>query len=86
MKIIQGFVTKNAFIRNENDVVNEFFELSPLPLTFSRERGEYQSPDAQGDILHTFISRDTETGALIIPSQDTVTKIISITNAVLAIS
>lgn len=84
MKIIQGFVTKNAFIRNENDAVNEFFELSPLSLTFSRERGEYQSPDAQGDILHTFISRDTETGALIIPSQDTVTKIISITNAVLA--
>ena len=51
MQIIQGFVTNDSFILNQDGQVNEFFELSPLSLTFSKERGEYQSASLPGSIL-----------------------------------
>lgn len=62
MQIIQGFVTKNSFILNTGSDVNEFFELSPMAMTYSKTRGEYQDSNTPGDILHVFVSKDTTTG------------------------
>lgn len=62
MKIIQGFVTKAAYIDNNPQTVSEFFELSPLAFTYSRTRGEYQQASYVGDILHTFKTVDVDAG------------------------
>ena len=61
MKIIQGFVTKDSYITNAPGVVSKVFEISPNSLTYSREKGEYQHLQHQGDILHTFMSKDSDT-------------------------
>lgn len=61
MRAIQGFVTLNTFISNQPKAVSEFFELSPIAMTYSRVRGEYQSADAPGYILHTFQAVDEAT-------------------------
>lgn len=68
MKIIQGFVTKDSYISNVPGTVSRIMELSPNSLTYSRERGEYQHLQHQGDILHTFSSIDTVTGKFTLPS------------------
>jgi len=84
MRLIQGFVTKDSFIINQDGQVNEFFELSPLSLTFSKERGEYQSIANVGDILHTFTTRDTTTGLGFTLDAVSVSDTLSITGAILA--
>lgn len=84
MRLIQGFVTKDSFIINQDGQVNEFFELSPLSLTFSKERGEYQSITHAGDILHTFTARDTTTGIGFTLQPTEVADILSITGTILA--
>lgn len=53
-----GFMTKSSFIRNEDNVISEFYELSPLALTFSRNRQEHQASGYPGDVLHVFHNRD----------------------------
>lgn len=84
MRLIQGFVTKDSFIINQDGQVNEFFELSPLSLTYSKERGEYQSSASVGDILHTFTARDTTTGIGFTLQPLEVADVLSVTSAVLA--
>ena len=79
MKIIQGFVTKDSYISNVPGVVSKVFEVSPNSLTYSRERGEYQHLQHQGDILHAFMSKDNSTGEkfqLTAPQVDEVLKVI----------
>jgi hypothetical protein len=79
LKIIQGFVTKDSYISNVPGAVSKVFEASPNSLTYSRERGEYQHLQHQGDILHTFMSKDNSTGEkfqLTAPQVDEVLKVI----------
>ena len=59
MKQVQGFVTKAQYIDNTAGQVATFFELSPIGLTYSRNRGEYQHSNFPNFTLHTFVSRDT---------------------------
>ena len=61
MKQVQGFVTKAQHINNQAGQVAEFFELSPIGLTYSRNRGEYQHTNYPNFTLHTFVGRDTTT-------------------------
>lgn len=61
MKQVQGFVTKARHINNQAGQVAEFFELSPIGLTYSRNRGEYQHTNYPNFTLHTFVGRDTTT-------------------------
>lgn len=70
MKTILGFITKNGYIDNRESTVSRFYELSPLALTYSRRRGEYQHSEFPGDTLHTFKTVDAA-GAYItlVPSQ-----------------
>lgn len=63
MKQVQGFVTKAQHINNVAGQVAEFFELSPIGLTYSRNRGEYQHTNYPKFTLHTFVSQDTPTQA-----------------------
>ena len=63
MKQVQGFVTKAQHINNQAGQVAEFFELSPIGLTYSRNRGEYQNANYPNFTLHTFIGLDTTTKA-----------------------
>jgi hypothetical protein len=82
MKIINGFVTKSAFISNEPGVVSPFFELSPSALTFSKHRGEYQHPLHAGATLHTFVSKDAGTGEQFTLDSEQVKLCLDITTAV----
>lgn len=84
MQLIQGFVTKDSFVINQAGQVNEFFELSPLSLTYSKAHGEYQSASSPGDVLHTFTTHDTVTSAQFTLSTQEVQDILSITNTVLS--
>lgn len=84
MRLIQGFVTKDTFINNQAGRVNEFFELSPLSLTYSKGRGEYQSSSNQGDVLHTFFSKETTTGVSFVLEAAEVAGILAVVNEVLS--
>lgn len=84
MRLIQGFVTKDTFINNQAGRVNEFFELSPLSLTYSKGRGEYQSSSNQGDVLHTFFSKETTTGVSFVLLNPEVSNILAVVNEVLS--
>lgn len=83
MKIIQGFVTKDSFIDNQAGVVNEFFELSPLSLTFSKTRGEYQDATFQGNVLQTFKVFDVDTNSNVKLNAAEVKLVMSVVNSVL---
>ena len=56
MKQIKGFVTSSLLISNSLGATNPFFELSPLSLTYSKSRAEYQHTSHPGRILNTFQS------------------------------
>lgn len=74
MKQVQGFVTKAQHINNQAGQVAEFFELSPIGLTYSRNRGEYQNANYPNFTLHTFIGLDTTTKEpYLLTSMDTAT-------------
>lgn len=62
MSLILAFLTKQDFIKNTPGQVNDFFELSPLSLSYSKTRGEYQHETHRGSVLHTFLSNYPETG------------------------
>jgi len=61
MKTIRAFLAKASYTNNVVGQVNEFFELSPFALTFSKRKGEYQYMGYPGDIVHTFVTKDGET-------------------------
>lgn len=85
MRIINAFVAKDSFISNEPGQVSEFFELSPLALTFSRTRGEYQSDlstDLYGDTLHVFDSFVSDTNEHFVLAQGIVNHILTITSTI----
>ena len=84
MRSIRGFVTKSASIKNQPGVVSEHFELSPLALTYTRERGEYQDPAFIGDVLHIFKARDLDTGLSYELPESQVKEILAIVGEVLA--
>lgn len=83
MRSIRGFVTKSASIKNQPGVVSEHFELSPLALTYTRERGEYQDSDFVGDVLHTFKARNLDTGEMYELPQTQVKEILAVVSEVL---
>ena len=56
MKQVKGFITKASFIKNIAGQVNQFFELSPLAYTYSKNRAEYRSTGDFDNTLHTFQS------------------------------
>jgi hypothetical protein len=58
MKTIRAFLAKASYTNNVVGQINEFFELSPFALTFSKRKGEYQYINFPGDILHTFVTKD----------------------------
>lgn len=62
MSIILAFLTKQDFVKNTPGEVNDFFELSPISLTYSKSHAEYQHINHSGSILHTFLSQQTDTG------------------------
>lgn len=80
MNIIHGFVTKDSFISNTTGEVAEFFELSPMALTYSKDRCEYQNINFSGDVLHTFTAKDTETNQSFILSSAQVSLILAVVN------
>lgn len=82
MQLIYGFVTKSELIRNLPGEVSEFFELSPLALTYSRTRGEYQHVNFVGDVLHTFKSISLDTQDPYIVSQNQVQEIFAVVKTV----
>lgn len=84
MQQIQGFISKSNFVSNENRTVAEFFELSPLALSYSRDRGEYQHSNHSGTTLHTFQSVDILSDEQVTLTSDQVTKAISVVNSMLA--
>lgn len=84
MQQIQGFVTKSSFISNANRTVAEFFELSPLALTYSRDRCEYQHADFPGTTLHTFQSVDASTDTFITVPPALVNEVMRIVESVLS--
>lgn len=55
--VCYGFMTKSSFTKNANNVVSEFFELSPIALTYSKHRQEYQQNGYPGDVLHVFFNQ-----------------------------
>lgn len=83
MRSIRGFVTKSASIKNQPGIVSEHFELSPLALTYTRERGEYQDSDFVGDVLHTFKARNLDTGETYELPQTQVQEILAVVSEVL---
>lgn len=62
MSLILAFLTKQEYIENAPGQVNEFFELSPVSLSYSKTLAEYQSTSYPGAVLHTFLSKNTATG------------------------
>ncbi len=84
MRLVQGFVTKDSFVNNQGGAVAQFFELSPLSMTYSKERGEYQAAAFAGDILHTFTTKETSNGQSFTLQSTEVSDILSIVNAVLS--
>lgn len=62
MRIIQGFVANSQFTNNNGREIADFFELSPVAMTYSRERGEYQSSVLPSYVFHSFASTDSDTG------------------------
>lgn len=58
MKTIQGFVSNQGFINNNRGQVNEFFEISPLALTYSKNRTEYRSAAHSDAVLYVFAAKD----------------------------
>lgn len=61
MKTVLGFITRAGYITNTPGQVAKFYELSPMGLTYSRNRGEYSSNTYIGDVLHTFKTYDDQT-------------------------
>lgn len=78
MRIIQGFITKESFINNSSGQVADFFELSPLAMTYSRARGEYQHNDFQGDVLHTFTAKESSNNQPVLLTLDEVNQILTL--------
>lgn len=76
-----GFLTKSSFIKNPDREISTFFELSPLALTYSKNRQEHQHPLYQGDTLHTFYNKEVGVEDSVIPSQTLIREIMAITNA-----
>lgn len=58
MYIVKGFVTNAAFISNIPGIVSGIGELSTQAMTYSREKGSYEAPDASGLVLTTFLSAE----------------------------
>lgn len=76
-----GFLTKTGFIKNPDNEISTFFELSPLALTYSRNRQEHQHPSYPGDILHTFYNKQDGSTESVVPSSDIVAEIMAVVNA-----
>ena len=68
MRVINGFVTKSAYVDNQVGVISPFLEISPSGLTYSRKRAEYQHSDHPGNILHVFVARDPAGNEYILPN------------------
>jgi hypothetical protein len=58
MYIVKGFVTNAAFISNIPGIVSAIGELSTQGMTYSREKGTYDSGDTPGMVLTTFLSAE----------------------------
>lgn len=86
MKVIQGFVSIQNHISNIKGEVSEFFELSPFALTFSKNRTEYQSPDAAGKVLHVFAAKDYATDTDFILTTQQVNNVLLAVETVMAYS
>lgn len=82
MQSIRGFVTKSDRINNTVGVVADFFELSPLALTYSRTRGEYQHSDYPSYTLQTFRAVDEDSGEAFVLSPEQSAEVLAVTDAV----
>lgn len=58
MKTIQGFVSNQGYINNTRGQVSEFYEISPLALTYSKNRNEYRNTIMPDAVLHVFAAKD----------------------------
>lgn len=78
---IEGFVSKASYVKNESGVVNDFFELSPLALTYSKTVAEYQS-DAYSDSIVTVFSATNPTNQFVV-DQPKIDKILEVVSKIL---
>lgn len=67
MKVIQGFITRGDLINNQVNQVADFFELSPLALTYSKSRAEYQHTSYGGYTLHAYYAKENDTHIILNP-------------------
>lgn len=59
MYVLKGFISNTRWANNTPGVVSQLGELSPIGITFSREKGYYSDKDiAQNLLLTTFISNN----------------------------
>lgn len=71
MKVIQGFVTSSSKISNLPGQVSDFMEISPMALTYSKNRAEYLSTsEIPRKTLHVFFTKDSITGTSFVLSED----------------
>lgn len=78
MKSIQGFVTKSSSVLNGVGQIADFFEISPIAQTYTRQKGEYQHLSYPGDVLHTFQSVDTATNLPYVLTEGQVAEILNV--------
>lgn len=64
MYSLKGFIKLKTLVNNTPGVTSALGELSTLSLTFSKEKGDYESELSQDVKLVTFSSKDSATGAL----------------------
>ncbi len=83
MNVINGFVTKADRINNNKGVVNRFFALSPIALTYAKDYSEYQNATFPLNTLYTFTALDEQGNELILPVED-VYKLMTVVETALA--
>ena len=57
---IKGFVACDSFINNQPGAVSSLYEISPISLTYTKERQEYYSTEDTTYTLHVFSKEETE--------------------------
>ncbi len=78
MQLIKGFVVINELVSNVEGTVSALGEMSPLSLTYTKERGEYYDSTVPGYSFISFTHKDTLTNNNIVVNSLQVNQILNI--------